>query len=316
MPRPLHFISPEDMVEVTSRTLQSRLLLKPSHELNTLILGVIGRAMTLYPVKLFIIVVLSNHLQLILQAQDGEMLSRFMNYINANIAKEAGRLHHWREKFWGRRYRKIPILDDEALIARFRYILSHGCKEGLVDKLEDWPGVNCVRALTKGEKLCGVWVDRTRQYRATLKGKERSEHDFETRYEVPLTPLPCWAHLSPTEQRAKVAAMIRSIEAEAKQKRATEGTEMTETKRKERIEAKDPHSKPLNAAKGSAPMCHASTQEGRKSFCKAYREFVDQFRKAVRLWRKTALLSLEQFPAHCFLPSGGFYRGGFAPAMV
>lgn len=313
MARPLHFITPDAIVEVTSRTIQGRLLLKPSEELNRLILGVIGRAMTLYPVKIFIIVVLSNHLQLILQTKDGETLSRFMNYVNSNIAKEAGRLHEWKEKFWGRRYRKIPILDEEALLARFRYLLAHGCKEGLVAKLEDWPGVNCIRALTKGEKLYGIWIDRTSQYRAKLKGgTDLKESDFQTSYEVPLTPLPCWAHLSSDEQRLNVTEMVKNIEAEAKAKREKEGREIVENERIENIKAKDPHSKPLSSAKSPAPLCHASSKELRNRFYRAYSEFVYQFYRAAKLWRDT--LSIEHFPEHCFLPSAGFYRGAIATA--
>ena len=29
-----------------------------------------------------------------------DQLRRFMNFVNGNIAKEGGRLHGWREKFW------------------------------------------------------------------------------------------------------------------------------------------------------------------------------------------------------------------------
>ena len=43
MPRPLRFIPEHSLVEITTRTIQGRLLLKPSPELNELILGIIGR---------------------------------------------------------------------------------------------------------------------------------------------------------------------------------------------------------------------------------------------------------------------------------
>ncbi|HEV7518931.1 MAG TPA: hypothetical protein VGR07_21775 [Thermoanaerobaculia bacterium] len=57
----------------------------------------------------------------------------------------------WREKFWGRRYQAIPISEAEAAeVERLRYVLAHGCKEGLVEHLRDWPGVSAVRALLGG----------------------------------------------------------------------------------------------------------------------------------------------------------------------
>lgn len=44
MPRPLRFIPAQALVDVTTRTLQRRLLLKPSPELTNLTLGIIGKA--------------------------------------------------------------------------------------------------------------------------------------------------------------------------------------------------------------------------------------------------------------------------------
>jgi hypothetical protein len=50
MSRKLRFI-PEggSLVEVTNRTIQGRLLLRPSPQLNDILLGVLGRAQRLYP---------------------------------------------------------------------------------------------------------------------------------------------------------------------------------------------------------------------------------------------------------------------------
>ena len=48
-------------MEVTTRTIQSRFLLRPSAELNDLILGVIGRASFLYDVDVHAFVVLMDH---------------------------------------------------------------------------------------------------------------------------------------------------------------------------------------------------------------------------------------------------------------
>src|SRR6202022_4709352 len=74
-------------------------------------------------------------------------LASFMGHFNSNLAREAGRLVRWREKFWGRRYQAIPISEEEAAqVERLRYVLAHGCKEGLVERLRDWPGVSAVRA--------------------------------------------------------------------------------------------------------------------------------------------------------------------------
>jgi hypothetical protein len=49
------------LVEVTVRTSQSRLLLRPGPAVNEIILGVLGRAQRLYPVRCCSIVFMSNH---------------------------------------------------------------------------------------------------------------------------------------------------------------------------------------------------------------------------------------------------------------
>ena len=61
MPRPLRFVPENGLVEITTRTLQGRLLLRPSPELNDLILGVIGRAQDRYGMVIHAFVVTSNH---------------------------------------------------------------------------------------------------------------------------------------------------------------------------------------------------------------------------------------------------------------
>jgi hypothetical protein len=51
--------------------------------------------------------------------------------------------HGWKEKIWSRRFQAIVTSSEEgAQVERLRYVLSHGCKEGLVARLAEWPGVH------------------------------------------------------------------------------------------------------------------------------------------------------------------------------
>ena len=150
MARPLRFVPANALVEVTTRTFQGRLLLKPSPELTEIILGVIGKAQDLYEMTIHAFVVVSNHAHFLLSPSSAGQLAKFMQFVNANIAKEAGRLHLWRDRLWSRRYRSIVVADEKAAHARLRYVLAHGAKEGLVGKSAEWPGPNCIAALTAG----------------------------------------------------------------------------------------------------------------------------------------------------------------------
>ncbi len=147
MGRDLRFIPPRTLVEVTNRTLQERFLLCPSGELNTLVEGILGRAQRIYKLEIVAYVFLSNHFHLLAVPDDAQQLSQFMGYVEGNLAKEAGRLHDWRGKFWARRYRPINVGETPELqVARLRYILAQGVKEGLVSSPKQWPGASSTGA--------------------------------------------------------------------------------------------------------------------------------------------------------------------------
>jgi REP element-mobilizing transposase RayT len=234
------------LFEITIRTIQGRFLLRPSKKLNDLILGVIGRALWMYPgIRIYAIKVASNHIHLIISSPDVRTLRKFMNHIDSNIAREAGRMHWWRDKFWSRRYRAIPILDDESLMRRMRYLFSHGCKEGLVTSPLEWPGVGCERALISKEALKGTWYDRTAMYEAERRGKECRLEDFAIEYDVPLTPLPCFEGLSEEEVIRVYRKMIEDIETEAKERISREGISPLGV---DNVLSQNPHGSPCRAS--------------------------------------------------------------------
>ena len=82
MSRHLRFI-PEGgaLVEVTCRTVQGRLLLCPSPQLNNIILGVLGRAQRRYPVEIVGYVFVSSHFHLLLRVDHAKQLSEFFPFL-------------------------------------------------------------------------------------------------------------------------------------------------------------------------------------------------------------------------------------------
>jgi REP element-mobilizing transposase RayT len=91
------------LVEVTCRTLQGRLLLRPDPELNDIAAGILGRSQRLYPVNIVGYVVASNHYHFLVWAEDAKRLSRFVAYFNSNLAREISRKTGWTGKIWDRR---------------------------------------------------------------------------------------------------------------------------------------------------------------------------------------------------------------------
>jgi hypothetical protein len=267
------------MVEVTCRTLQARFLLKPSKLLCDVFFGVLARAQALYAVKIHAVVCLSTH-HMLLTPKDTQELARFMDFLQGNLARKVGRLHVWSGKFWARRYDMIPVSDEpEAQVARLRYILENGCKENLVARPGDWPGPSCVRALTQGEPLRGIWHDQTSDWEARRRGDTVRFHDFRSEEMVVLEPLPCWRHLAPEEVEDRVLHMVEQIEQETAVRHQRNGTRVLGRKAAQRVH---PHDSPENPKRGPRPAVHAATREVREAMKQAYREFAEYFRAAAQ----------------------------------
>ena len=304
MGRPLRYIRGGEVVEVTIRTLQSRLLLRPSEELNRLVLGVLGRALRRYDVELHAFVFAGNHAHFLLTPANGKALADFMAYVNRRVSLEAGKLHDWEGTLWARRYRSIAVVDEASQIARLRYLLQHGTKEGFVATPAEWPGANCVSALVTGAPLTGIWVDRSAMYEAWRAGKSVEQQDFETEYRVRLTPLPCWSHLSPAMYQRRCAEMVADIERETAERNAELGREPLGVAW---VLAQNPHDKPRNTHKSPAPLVHAATEKARRAFVDAYRAFVAAYRQAAEQLRWGA--QDVEFPVGAFPPAAPFVYG-------
>jgi REP element-mobilizing transposase RayT len=304
--RRLRFIpDPGALVEVTCRALHSRFLLRPGPVLNPVILGALARAKSLYPVRICAFAFLSNHFHLILEVDDARQLARFMGHFNSKLAREIGRLTGWREKVFGRRYQAILISNEEAAqIERLRYILSHGVKEGLVERLQDWPGIHCVQALTEGKALEGWWFDRTQEYLARRRREDFGPFQFATRETLELDPLPCWKHLTPEQRQKRVAALVSEIEGEAAARRERTGAQPLGPAA---ILAQNPQSQPAKTKKAPAPAVHAASLAVRRELRNAYFWFVAAYRDAAEKLRAGERAPV--FPAGCFPPALPFVGG-------
>ena len=304
MPRSVRFVPrPGCLVEVTTRTIQSRLLLLPTLPVNQAIVGVLGRAQKMHDMVVHSAVFLSNHYHLLLAPNDAEQLSKFMTFVNSNIAREVGRLVGWKEKFWGRRYQSIPVSDEkEAQIERLAYYLGHGPKENLVENPLEWPGVHSARALLEDGRLEGIWFDRSAFYRANKRRKADqppvNENDFKTVEVLELSPLPYFAHQSAEAQRAAVRSLIDLAVAEAAEKRQEKGTMALGA---HRVQQQHPHQQPNRSKKSPAPRFHAFSIEIKKVLRAAYAEFAAAFQVASEKLRGGDRGAV--FPEGCFPPA-------------
>jgi putative transposase len=298
MGHPLRWFIPAIVYEITTKTMQDRFLLRPSAEAREIILGILGRAQQLYGrVRLHAFVFLSNHAHMLASADEGESLSAFVGYVNGRVAWEMGRLHGWRGHFWGRRNRPIPILDDDAVVARLRYLISQGCKEGLVASPLEWPGASALPALVGDMQLEGVWFARDQERRARARGEAPGRYDHAIRYRVQLEPIPPWKDLSEAELQRRHCELVESVTAEVAEQRNVPPVGVA------KVLAVDPHAAPAESSRSPAPLCHTSRRELRDWFRASYRAFVAAFRLAANALRRLGPASLPQpFPPGAFPP--------------
>ena len=228
-----------------------------------------------------------------------------MGYFSSKLAREVGRLTGWTQKIFGRRYQAIVVSEEEAAqIERLRYGLAHGCKEDLVERPRDWPGVHAVRALLEGEVLEGLWFDRTQEYRARRRGEKFDRLQYATREVLELDPLPCWRHLTEEQRRTRVAALVEDIESEATARRKRTGIKPLGVTA---VLAQNPLRRPKKTKKSPAPAFHAATQATRRELWNAYALFVAAYRDAAEKLR--AGIRNVVFPKGSFPPALPFVSG-------
>jgi putative transposase len=300
MPRSLRYVPDGgSLVEVTTRTFQSRLLLTPNPLLNRIILGALARASNVHQVGVVAFCFLSNHYHLILQVRDADQLAGFMELFNSKLAKEVIRLTGWKDKVWPRRYDSIPISEEEgAQVARLLYVLSNGCKEGLVARPQDWPGVHAAAALLSGQSLEGTWYNRKLEHAARVRSDKPDPERFAEQEVLSLVPLPCWKDLSPETYRSRIAGLVEKIEADAAALRKRTGREPLGAKA---ILRQDPKSEPIRTKKSPAPRFHAFSQRVRRELYEAYAFFVSAFRLAadkLKAGDRTVSFPTGSFPPH------------------
>ena len=299
---------PDVVYEITSRTIQARFLLRPSANANELIAGVIGEAQAAFGSALHIhaVVVLSNHITWLISSPFPWLISKFIGYVHGNISREIGRIHDWSGKLWSRPARPIACVDEASQLQRFRYVIAHGAKEGLVESPRDWPGVSCVPTLLGEGELRGTWFDRNAYTHACRRKKPRDwpcQYEFSRAHVVTFDPLPCLAHLTPAEYRDFVADQIADIEEQTRREFPPDTRPVLGVGA---ILRTHPHDRPGSSKKSPAPLCHAATRSAFLAYRDKYRMFVEAFRAGSAWLRQKGGAGLEQiasfFPVYAFPP--------------
>jgi hypothetical protein len=238
-------------------------------------------------------------------------MAQFMNYFAGNLAREAGRIHGWSGKFWHRQYSCSVVADDEASqVQVLRYLLSHGCKEGLVASPLHWPGLHPASMIQDGQAHRGIWVNRTALCRARHNRPATPPETLEYEEEevLRLAQLPCWEALSWEEYQARVRALVKEIEEETRARHRRHGTRPVGRRR---VLRQNPRGAPPKPKKGPGPLIIAASKAVQEAFEKAYRRVVEAYQCASEKLRAGDRWAV--FPEGTFPPALAFVRSVALP---
>lgn len=254
MARPPRHFDRDQLYFVTTRTFQERCFLRPDPNVTETVGAVLARAQRMHGVKIFGLVVMSNHIHLIIQGE-AACIAAFARDAFGNIARRVGCKRKWDGKFWASRYSAAPILDDGASIDRLRYIFAHGVKEGLVDSGAEWPGLHFVNVAERNF----VWRD--------CRGREHHEV-------LRISPLPCWQKLTGLAHARTLTDVARQADYESR--KAREGKPSLGVAG---VMKMNPLARPKSSKRSARPWCHGSTSETVRSFRERFHAFVAAYRK-------------------------------------
>ena len=275
--------------------------------MNRRIAGCVAVAQKMNGVTIHSFVALSTHIHMLATYDDAEQMARFHCHLNGNMSKEVSQVHDWKGTAFPTPYRHVELSEEpEVELARLKYHLARGCKEGLVLSPRDWPGASSTEALISGEMaVLGEWIDRTGLCKARDKGKDVSEEDFAEDVWVRLDPLPSLAHLSRDAYAKVVLGLVQEIEEEAAAMHRVGGTRPLGIAA---ILARDPRHEPDEVKTSPCPWFFALDPEIKEVMRNALIWISVQYRQA-------ALQLKSKDPAERRKAMSSFPLGTFPPGL-
>lgn len=196
---------------ITRRCTQRQFLLRPDRETNNAFIYCLAVAAQRHEITVIDFIQMSNHLHDAIYDLYG-VAPAFYELFHKLLAKCMNALRgRWENFFASEQTCVVRLQNREALIDKLVYIATNPVKDGLVERVEDWPGASGYRALMSGQPL-----------RAT-----RPKHFFADDSTLPEV---AWLHLTippalgdREEILAEVRTRVAAVEREEAAKRKAAG---------------------------------------------------------------------------------------------
>lgn len=146
-------ILPGRFYKVTRRCTQRQFLLRPDAETNNAFLYCLAEAATRFEIEVIAASAQSNHHHTDVFDRHGRIVE-FTEHFHKMTAKCMNALRGREENFWSSEdVSLVHLVDPSDVLEKVIYTLTNPVKDGLVDTVAHWPGVNTLKSLRTGKLL-------------------------------------------------------------------------------------------------------------------------------------------------------------------
>ena len=303
--QPLRIETPDNVVHITTRTVNSALWFVNNKELEERIYAFLAKYVEHYKVKLYAFQLVGNHYHLVARFPLGNMAA-FQRDFNARIA-ESVRIMVKKYRgghLFSRRYSSQIMEGDNTLEHYFFYTCLQAVSSKLTARISDYPGKNFLSdAAGRIERQYRYFA-----YGAYKKAKRKNpkvrKADYWREYSLSFERLPHLDHLSRKVYRETIMQMAEKKRIEfLKKNREENGGEEPRYMTKEELRKVEPGSYPARTKKGNRmPIVLCLDLEAKKELLAWYFSIYHAFRDAVEAFKKRDL-SIK-FPPGTYRPPG------------
>jgi hypothetical protein len=138
---------------ITRRCTQRQFLLRPDEETNNAFIYCLGEAAERFEIDVIETDAESKHHHTQVFDRHGRF-PMFMEHFHKMVARAMNALRGRSENFWSSEEPCVTtVLDKETMIEKLIYIAINPVKDGLVERVHHWPGVNTYKNLVSGRVL-------------------------------------------------------------------------------------------------------------------------------------------------------------------
>jgi REP element-mobilizing transposase RayT len=150
MPRP---VFKGRFLFITRRCTQREFLLRPDEATNNAFTYLLAEAAQRFGLVIVLSQMMSNHHHTVLYDPDGRYVE-FLEHFHKFVAKSQNSLRGRWENFWATQEPSVvELVTREALMDKLVYTATNPVKDGLVERVHQWPGPRFVAALMTGKPM-------------------------------------------------------------------------------------------------------------------------------------------------------------------